>query len=163
MPNFFTDNRDILFHFENLNIKEIVSLTEHDFEDAIHYNYAPKDYQDAIDNYYKVLEIVGDIAANVVAPNAPDVDKEGNNKYITEILADTMMVIEKKPGQSNYSEKSDTSGNDSQSNRDSSSEVNEPDSDYTSSDKDQDKKTVSNNYQDDREFENSQNEDDLPF
>jgi len=91
------------------------------------------------------------------------VDKEGNNKYITEILADTMMVIEKKPGQSNYSEKSDTSGNDSQSNRDSSSEVNEPDSDYTSSDKDQDKKTVSNNYQDDREFENSQNEDDLPF
>ena len=78
MPNFFTDNRDILFHFENLNIKEIVSLTEHDFEDAIHYNYAPKDYQDAIDNYYKVLEIVGDIAANVVAPNAPDVDKEGN-------------------------------------------------------------------------------------
>jgi alkylation response protein AidB-like acyl-CoA dehydrogenase len=78
MPNFFTDNRDILFHFENLNIEEIVSLTEHDFEDAIHYNYAPKDYQDAIDNYYKVLEIVGDIAANVVAPNAPDVDKEGN-------------------------------------------------------------------------------------
>lgn len=91
------------------------------------------------------------------------VDKEGNNKYITEILADTMMVIEKKPGQSNYKGKSDTSGNDSQTSRDSSSKVNEPDSDYTPSDRDQDKKSVSNNYQDDREFENSQNEDDLPF
>ncbi len=91
------------------------------------------------------------------------VDKEGNNKYITEILADTMMVIEKKPGQSNYSGQSGTSRNDSQASRDSSQEVSEPDSDYTPSDRDQDKKTVSDNSQDDQEFENSQNEDDLPF
>ena len=78
MANYFTDNKDILFHFENLNIKEIVDLTEDGYKEIDKYNYAPKDYQDAIDNYHKVLEIVGDIAANVVAPNAADVDLEGN-------------------------------------------------------------------------------------
>lgn len=79
MPNFFTDNKDILFHFENLNIEEIVEIIEHNYDEANHYNYAPKDYQDALDNYKKVLEIVGDIAANIVPPNAAEVDKEGNH------------------------------------------------------------------------------------
>ena len=82
MPNFFTENKDILFQFENLNIEEIVNLTEDGYKDIDKYDYAPKDYQDAMDNYYKVLEIVGDIAANIVAPNAADVDLEGN--YIDE-------------------------------------------------------------------------------
>ncbi|MEJ2543048.1 MAG: acyl-CoA dehydrogenase family protein [Calditrichaceae bacterium] len=82
MPNYFTDNKDILFQFENLNIQEIVDLTEDGFKDVAEYDYAPKDYQDAMDNYHKVLEIVGDIAANIVAPNAADVDLEGN--YIDE-------------------------------------------------------------------------------
>ena len=79
MANYFTDNKDILFQFENLNIEEIVNLTEDNYKDIDKYNYAPKDYQDAMDNYYKVLEIVGDIAANVVAPNAAEVDLEGNH------------------------------------------------------------------------------------
>lgn len=82
MANYFTDNKDIFFQFENLNIQEIVDLTEDGFKDVAEYDYAPKDYQDAMDNYHKVLEIVGDIAANIVAPNAADVDLEGN--YIDE-------------------------------------------------------------------------------
>ena len=82
MANYFTDNKDILFQFENLNIQEIVNLTEDGYKDVSEYDYAPKDYQDAMDNYHKVLEIVGDIAANIVAPNAADVDLEGN--YIDE-------------------------------------------------------------------------------
>ncbi|HEM48649.1 MAG TPA: acyl-CoA dehydrogenase [Caldithrix sp.] len=79
MANYFTDNKDILFQFENLNINEIVDLTEHGYSEVDKYSYAPKDYQDAMDNYYKVLEIVGDIAANIVAPNAANVDLEGNH------------------------------------------------------------------------------------
>lgn len=74
MPNFFTDNEDLLFQFENLNIEEVVSIIENNYEEAKKYNYAPKDYQDAIDNYRKVLEIVGDIAGNFVAPRAAEVD-----------------------------------------------------------------------------------------
>jgi alkylation response protein AidB-like acyl-CoA dehydrogenase len=77
MPNFFTDNKDILFQFENLNIEDIIELTEGDFEDAKTYNYAPKDMQDAMDNYRKTLEIAGDIAGNVIAPLAAEVDEEG--------------------------------------------------------------------------------------
>lgn len=77
MPNFFTDNKDILFHFNNLNIQEIVSITEDNYEQAKQFNYAPVNYEDAIENYRKVLEIVGDITANHIAPRAVDVDNQG--------------------------------------------------------------------------------------
>ncbi len=77
MPNFFTDNKDILFQFKQLDLKEIVEIMENDFEESKTYNYAPKDYQDAMDNYRKVLEIVGDLAGNIIAPNASEVDEEG--------------------------------------------------------------------------------------
>ena len=68
MPNFFTENEDILFHFENLNIEEIVQIIENDYKDVELYNFAPTDYADALENYKKVLEIVGDIAGNYSAP-----------------------------------------------------------------------------------------------
>ncbi len=77
MANFFTDNKDLVFQFENLDLREVVEIAEDNFEEAKKYNFAPHDYQDAMDNYRKVLEIVGDIAANIVAPNAPEVDAEG--------------------------------------------------------------------------------------
>ena len=77
MPNFFTDNKDIVFQFENLNMEDIIELAEGSFEDAKTYNYAPKDVQDAMDNYRKTLEIAGDIAGNVIAPLAAEVDEEG--------------------------------------------------------------------------------------
>lgn len=78
MPNFFTENNDILFHFENLNIEEIVELTENYYKEVKEYNYAPTNYSDAMENYRKILEIVGDISANFIAPRAAEVDKEGN-------------------------------------------------------------------------------------
>ncbi len=78
MPNFFTDNKDLLFHFEKMNIEEIVAIVEDNYRQAQEYQYAPTDYQDAIENYRLVLEIVGDIAANIVAPRAAEVDAEGS-------------------------------------------------------------------------------------
>jgi alkylation response protein AidB-like acyl-CoA dehydrogenase len=78
MPNFFTDNPDIQFQFENLKIEDIVELTENFYEDSKKYNYAPTNYADAIENYRKILEIVGDIAGNFIAPRAADVDEMGN-------------------------------------------------------------------------------------
>lgn len=77
MPNFFTENKDILFQFEKLDLQEITDIMEDGYKDVNEYDYAPHDYQDAKDNYRKVLEIVGDIAANIIAPNAADVDLEG--------------------------------------------------------------------------------------
>jgi len=78
MPNFFTDNPDILFQFENLNIEDIVELTENFYEESKEYNYAPTNYADAIESYKKILEIVGDIAGNFIAPRAAEVDEQGN-------------------------------------------------------------------------------------
>ncbi len=78
MPNYFTDNKDLLFHFDNLNIEEIVAIVEDNYREMQEYQYAPTDYQDAVENYRLVLEIVGDIAANIVAPRAAEVDAEGS-------------------------------------------------------------------------------------
>ena len=77
MPNFFTENTDIQFYFNKLDLNEIVTIAENDFKDAKIYNYAPADYNDAIENYKKVLEIVGDIAGNFIAGRAANVDEEG--------------------------------------------------------------------------------------
>jgi alkylation response protein AidB-like acyl-CoA dehydrogenase len=78
MPNFFSDNSDILFQFDNLNFEDIVELTENFYEESKKYNYAPTNYADAIENYRKILEIVGDIAGNFIAPRAAAVDEQGS-------------------------------------------------------------------------------------
>ncbi len=77
MPNFFTDNSDILYRFKNLDLREVVELSENNFEESKKYPHAPVSYEDAIENYYKILEVVGDIAGNFIAPRAASVDEEG--------------------------------------------------------------------------------------
>jgi len=77
MPNFYTDNEDLRFHLNNPLMKKIVDLKEMNYRDKDKYDYAPQNFEDAMDSYDKVMEIVGDICANVVAPNAESVDKDG--------------------------------------------------------------------------------------
>ncbi len=78
MSNFFTDNSDLLFQFENLNIQKVVQILENDYNEHNNYTFAPLDYNDAVDNYRKVLEIIGDLAANYIAPRATGVDESGS-------------------------------------------------------------------------------------
>ncbi len=80
MPNCFLDNADIQFLFQHMNLAEIAAVQEDGFTQNHGPNaeYAPVDAADAIDNYRRVLEIVGDIAGNVIAPRAERVDVEGN-------------------------------------------------------------------------------------
>jgi len=81
MTNFYRDNKDMLFHMKNMDIKRIIDLKENDFKknpnDKNNTPEAPQDYADALDNYDRVLEIVGDICGNYIAPRAPQVDLEG--------------------------------------------------------------------------------------
>lgn len=77
MANFYIDNKDLKFHLEHPLMKKIIALKERDFVDKEKYDYAPLDYEDAIDSFNKVLEIVGDVSGNIIAPNAADVDAEG--------------------------------------------------------------------------------------
>lgn len=86
MENFYTDNPDLKFHLDHSLMKKIVALKERDFEEAKVYDYAPMDHEDAIDNYQKVLEIIGEICGEVIAPNADSVDKEGPKLENNEVV-----------------------------------------------------------------------------
>ncbi len=77
MANFYTDNKELQFHLKNELMERICFLKEHGYEDKDKFDYAPQDYADAIDSYDKVLEIVGQIAADVIDANAEAVDAEG--------------------------------------------------------------------------------------
>ena len=77
MPNFFLDNPDVQFHFNTLDLKEIVKLAEDDYTQSARFNYAPVDYDDAMENYRKVLEVVGDLGGNHIAARASGVDRDG--------------------------------------------------------------------------------------
>ena len=77
MPNFYTDNKDLKFHLSHPLMKRIVSLKERGFEDKDKYDYACLDFEDAMDNYEKISEIIGEISGEIIAPNAESVDKEG--------------------------------------------------------------------------------------
>lgn len=76
MANFYTDNPELRFQLQHPLMKRICDLKEHGYEDKDQYEEAPQDYEDAIDTYDKVLEIVGQIAADVIDANAEDVDIE---------------------------------------------------------------------------------------
>jgi hypothetical protein len=77
MANFYTDNPELKFHLTHPLMKKIVALKERDFADKDKYDHAPVDFEDAMENYDRVLEIVGDICANIIDPNAENVDAEG--------------------------------------------------------------------------------------
>lgn len=77
MANFYTDTAELKFHLTHPLMQKIVALKERNFTEHERFDYAPVDFEDAMDSYDKVLEIVGDISANTVAPNAESVDAEG--------------------------------------------------------------------------------------
>ena len=77
MANFYTDNKALQYHLNHPLMKRIVALKERNFVDCEKYDYAPIDFEDAMDSDRKVLEIAGELAAEVIAPNAESVDAEG--------------------------------------------------------------------------------------
>jgi hypothetical protein len=87
MPNFFIDNADIRFLFDHIDLATLARIQEDDFADARRspsngdpgpFDYAPGDAADAIDNYRRILEIAGQIAGEIIAPRAEQIDEEGN-------------------------------------------------------------------------------------
>ena len=58
-------------------MKRIVELKERDYTEKDQFDDAPVNYEDAIENYKRILEITGDVAANVLEPNSESVDQEG--------------------------------------------------------------------------------------
>jgi alkylation response protein AidB-like acyl-CoA dehydrogenase len=77
VENFFTDNPDIQWHFNHLDLQEVVAAIEDDYAQARQYDDAPVSYEDALVGYRTVLEMTGAIAAKEIAPLAAEVDREG--------------------------------------------------------------------------------------
>ena len=77
MANFFSDNKDLQFHLDHPLMRKIVELKERGFAEKDLYDYAPQDFDDAMDSYRRVLEIAGGVCGDVIAPNAEGVDHEG--------------------------------------------------------------------------------------
>lgn len=86
MANFYNDNPDLKHHLNHPLMQKIVELKERNFADADKFDYAPLNFEDAMDSYDKVLEIVGEICGGKIADNAEDVDHQGprveNNRVI---------------------------------------------------------------------------------
>lgn len=77
MPNFFTDNKDLQFTLQNLELTEVVELRENNYKFAAEFDGAPVDFEDAMDNYSRVLDIVGGICGDNIEPRSRQVDQEG--------------------------------------------------------------------------------------
>ena len=77
MANYYTDHPEIEFHLNHPLMKRIVELKERNYADKDKYADAPVNYEDAIENYKRLLDITGDVAANIIEPNSESVDLEG--------------------------------------------------------------------------------------
>jgi alkylation response protein AidB-like acyl-CoA dehydrogenase len=77
MANQYNETPEIRFHLNHPMMKHIVELKERNFADKDQFDYAPQNFEDAMDSYEKVLEMAGEICSEIIAPNAEDVDKEG--------------------------------------------------------------------------------------
>jgi alkylation response protein AidB-like acyl-CoA dehydrogenase len=78
MANFFTDNDDILFLVDHMDLKRIAAIMEEDFRFAKEFEQAPRDADEAVDNYRRWFTELGELAANEIAPTACQTDEVGN-------------------------------------------------------------------------------------
>ena len=78
MGNFYKDNDDIRFLFRHIDLGQLAKAFEEDFRFANQFDHAPADEQEALRNYEMVLESIGELSADFIAPRAEAVDREGN-------------------------------------------------------------------------------------
>jgi hypothetical protein len=79
VANFYADNADIRFHLDHMALEPLIRFRERGFAEAAQYDYAPADVADAMDNYRRVLDLVGEIAGGTIAPLSPEIDTEGSH------------------------------------------------------------------------------------
>lgn len=77
MANFFSDNKDLQFHLEHPLMRKLVEMQERGFADKDKFDYAPANFEDAMDSYRRVLDILGEVCGDVIAVNAEGVDEVG--------------------------------------------------------------------------------------
>ncbi len=66
MANYYTDHPEIEFHLNHPLMKRVVDLKERNYVEKDQFEDAPVNYEDAIENYKRLLDITGDVAANII-------------------------------------------------------------------------------------------------
>jgi 3-(methylthio)propanoyl-CoA dehydrogenase len=79
MSNFYKDNKDIKFYLDNTDLKEIVTVMEDNYTQSSSFDYAPRNFEEAIVFYNEILNLAGEITGTTVAKNAESVDEEGSS------------------------------------------------------------------------------------
>jgi alkylation response protein AidB-like acyl-CoA dehydrogenase len=78
MANFYRDNDDIQFLLRHIELGKLAEMAEENFKFAEEFDHAPANADEAIQNYDMVLESLGQLSAEFIAPRAEDVDRQGN-------------------------------------------------------------------------------------
>jgi len=78
MANFYTDNEDIQFLFDHMDMARLAEIMEEGFRFREELDFAPEDAADAVDNYERILKVIGELCAEVIAPTAEQTDQVGN-------------------------------------------------------------------------------------
>ncbi len=78
MANFFTDNDDIQFLLKSMDLATLADLMEGNYDAVKSCDYAPKDADEAIENYFLVLDSLGSLCGDFVAPRSEAMDRQGN-------------------------------------------------------------------------------------
>ena len=75
--NFYTDNESLSFYLHHPEMEKVVAVKEKDFAEAGQHPEAPATAEEAVNQYDMVMNLVGEIASDVIAPNAEEVDHLG--------------------------------------------------------------------------------------
>lgn len=75
--NYYTDNEILKHYLEHPLMRRIVEMKEHGYTEAANYSYAPMDFEEAVEGYEGVLNLVGELCAEFIAPNAMEIEKHG--------------------------------------------------------------------------------------
>lgn len=71
------DVNKIQYYLNSPLMKRIVELKERDYTEKDQFDDAPVNYEDAIENYKRILEITDEVSRNIIEPNSESVDQEG--------------------------------------------------------------------------------------
>lgn len=78
MGNYFKDTPDIRFNLERVGLKALADLMENDYSEVKECDFAPENADEAVENYFDICELAGELCSGPIADRARQIDREGN-------------------------------------------------------------------------------------
>lgn len=75
--NYYSDNKELQFYLKHPLLKRIAGMKEQGYSQSDEFNYAPADFEEALSGYEQVLHLVGELSADIIAPNAARIEEDG--------------------------------------------------------------------------------------